>query len=103
MSTEIAINQEQVVRPINGDDIATNLEFLRAAGLLPPLPLPANPPVIEGNGDSLALLGLTEAVKALAKDVSVKMDQFGKRLEAIESRSMPEALGSAELLLQATP
>jgi hypothetical protein len=41
------------------------------------------------------MLGRTEAVKALAQDVSVKMDQFGKRLEAIESRSTPEALGSA--------
>ena len=93
MSTEIAVNQDEVVQPINGDDIATNLEFLRAAGLLPPLPLP---PVIEGNSDSAStMLGLTEAVKALAKDVSVKMDQFGKRLEAIESRSTPEVLGSA--------
>ena len=37
MSTEVAVNQDDsIVTPdITGDDIAVNLYFLRAAGLLP--------------------------------------------------------------------
>ena len=95
MSTEIATHQdEQIVQHITGDDIAANLEFLRAAGLLPPLTLPDD--LAEKKNDSSAMLGLTEAVKALAQDVSEKMDLFGKRLEALETRSTPEVLRSAE-------
>jgi hypothetical protein len=107
MSTEIAVNRDEVVQPINRDDIATNLEFLRAAGLLPPLPLPANSPVIKGNSDSSAMLGLTKAIKALAQDVSVKMmDHFGKRRgrwKRLRVDSRRRRWDQLELLLQAIP
>ena len=94
MLMEIATHQdEQIVQHITGDDIAANLEFLRAAGLLPPLTLPAD---LAENNDSSAMLGLTEAVKALAQDVLEKMDLFGKRLEALETQSTPEVLRSAK-------
>ena len=49
MSTEIAVNQDdRVVTPdITGDDIAANLYFLRAAGLLPGiLPTSEEPPAM---------------------------------------------------------
>lgn len=42
--------------------------------------------VASDNNDSSAISGLTEAVKALAKDVSENMDTFRRRLEALEPR-----------------
>ena len=65
MLTEFANHQDNnVQQQITGDDIVTNLEFLRAAGLLePPFTLP------DDKNDASAMLALTKAVKALAKDV----------------------------------
>ena len=75
---------------MSGDDIATNLVFLRAAGLLN-APLPQPKAVTSGNDtpadNNAANSGLTEAVMALAKDASEELDTFGRRLEALESQS----------------
>ena len=80
MSTEIVPFQvqDEVEEHISGADIDTNMNFLRAAGLLPPIPLTAEP---EASNDS-AVRGLTDAIKALAEDMSEKMQSFGRRLEA---------------------
>lgn len=71
MSMEIAANQDNhVVTPdITGDDITANLDFLRAAGLLPGvLPPPEELPAIQEDNSASAMLGLIEAVKALAQE-----------------------------------
>ena len=98
MSMEIAVNQDdRVVTPdITGDDIAANLDFLWAAGLLPGiLPTSEEPPAVEDSSAESTIRGLTDAVKALAQDVSERMNHFGKRLETLKTRSTPEVLGSA--------
>ena len=94
MSMEIAVNQDDcVVTPdITGDDIAANLYFLRAAGILP---TSEEPPAIEDSSAESTIRGLTDAVKALTQDVSERMNHFGKRLEALKTRFTPEALESA--------
>ena len=72
MSTEFT-NEDNVQQQMTRDDIATNLEFLRAAGLLDaPLTLPVitghtSDNDASGNNDGLAISGLTEAVIALAR------------------------------------
>ena len=98
MSTEIAVNQDdRVVTPdITGDDITANLDSLRAVGLLPGiLPTSEESPAVEDSSAESTIRGLTDAVKALAQDVSERMNYFGKRLEALETRSTLEASGSA--------
>ena len=102
MSMEFA-NEDNMQQQITGDDIATNLEFLRAAGLFDaPLTLPdagyTDDNVTSDNNDGSAIPGLTEAVKALAKDVSEKMDTFGRRLEALEPRSAAPEVPDSEVL-----
>ena len=101
MLTEFT-NKDNVQQQTTGDDIATNLEFLRAAGL-PDASLTLPEAVIgdnnaSGNDDGLAISGLTEAVKALTKDVSEKMDTFRRRLEALESQSAAPEVPSSEAL-----
>ena len=71
MSTEITANQnDHVVTP----DIRVFTRGTSAPRRTPPPPLSRR----------TAMLGLTEAVKALAQDVSEKMNQSGKRLEALK-------------------
>lgn len=83
MASEYDFNQvqdEQVEEHITGEDVSTNLEFLRAAGFLPAF--------VQPKADKeVAMRGLTEA---LTNDVSEKMDSFGKRLEALELCPAPE-------------
>ena len=62
------------------------MDFLRAAGFLPPVTLTAEPEA----SDKSAVHGLTDAVKVLAEDISKKMQSFGRRLEVLESRSTLE-------------
>ena len=89
MSTEFAQNQETdaIQEAISGADIELNLEFLRSAGLLD-LPNPGPNTV-----------GILDAVRALAADVSEKMECFGQRLAALESgdRASPEVRSSTTL------
>ena len=89
MSTEFAQNQESdaIQEAISGTDIELNLEFLRSAGLL-------NLPNPEPN-----TVDILDAVRALATDVSEKMECFGQRL-AVRRQSLTggEELHSAVLL-----
>ena len=97
MSTEIKplqVQDKEVEEHISGADIDTNMDFLRAAGFLPPVTLSAEP---EANSDS-AVRGLTDAVKALAEDISEKMQSFGRGLEVLESLPAPEVARSAGVL-----
>ena len=48
------------------------------------------------DSNSDAIFGLTEAVKALAKDVSGKLVSFGRRLEALKSQSAAPEVPDAE-------
>lgn len=70
---------------MTGDDIATNLEFLWAAGLLDaPLMLPeavTNGNDTSGNNDTLTISGAHWSFKVLAKDVLEKMDMFRRWLK----------------------
>ena len=59
-----------------------------------PFTLPSGP---DSTKEASAISGLTEAVKALAKDVSEKMDMFRKQQEALEVRSPMEMLSSEVL------
>ena len=60
-----------------------DLEFLRSVGLNPFSSLIIPMPTPEGNVDQLQ--GLTDAIRALARDVSSKMESLGERIEALES------------------
>lgn len=71
--------------PQLGENSGADLHFLRSLGLDPfssltiPLPTP--------EGERTQLQGLTDAIKALARDVSSKMESLGERIEALESDS----------------
>ena len=87
MSTELSI-EDYVQQQMSGDDIATNVEFLRAAGLLTAPPSqpeavtggndavaapPSQPEAVTGSNDasadsnSTAILGLTESSESFGQ------------------------------------
>ena len=69
--------------PQLGESSDADLEFLRSVGLNPFSSLNIPLPAPEGNVDQLQ--GLTDAIRALARDVSSKMESLGERIEALES------------------
>ncbi len=78
---------EEVQQHLAGNEVAANLEFLRTAGLLDsPMPFLNDN---EGS-ENRVLQDLTKAIDALAGDVSEQMASFGRRLEVLEVRSVPE-------------
>jgi hypothetical protein len=100
MTTELANHPEDNIQQhVTGDDIATNLEFLLSSGLLG-APLTLTDGIgNSGTPDNDNASAFTTAINALAKDVSEKMDSFGKRLEALESRpDAPEPVRRSEEL-----
>ena len=83
---------EVIQQHLTSNEVAANFEFLRSAGLLQDPMAFLNS--AEGNNNK-ALQELTNAIDALASDVAKNMASFGRRLEALEVRSVPEATADA--------
>ena len=66
-----------------GENVNADLQFLRTVGMNPFNSLTIPLPTLEGN--KCQLQGLTEAIKALAWDVSSKIESLGERIEALEA------------------
>ena len=66
-----------------GENSEADLHFLRSLGLDPFSSLTIPMPTADTN--EIQLRGLTDAVKALARDVSNKMESLGERIVALES------------------
>lgn len=97
---EEQVHTEDSVERLSGAELASNLEFLRAAGIdsltLEPVQNNTEDAIRESSGLAIAL-------RALATDLTNKMGEFSRRLTALETRPPTPEVKSDQPIVTSTP